>query len=134
MPVSLSNARRNDLSDMAATDIAGRIIVIDATPTTDTQRAYDAMEKLRDRSHTSALTLDQLRRIGRDAGLRETLIDGYRLEARLDTLSDVEDMPALVSMFDADIGSGADSIGVRAWRAPDGVRFHFPVSILAWEA
>jgi SAM-dependent methyltransferase len=111
----------------------GRIVVIDATPSPDTQRAYDAMELLRDPSHASALTLDQLRRIGRGAGLREMLIDGYRLEARLDTLADSEDMPALIAMFDADIASGADRIGVGARHASDGIRFHFPVSIVAWE-
>ncbi|NIJ34778.1 class I SAM-dependent methyltransferase [Sphingomonas oligoaromativorans] len=111
----------------------GRIVVIDATPSAETQQAYDIMERLRDPSHTSALTLDQLRQIGREAGLREMVIDGYRLEARLDTLADVEDMPRLAAMFDADIASGADRIGVGAWHAPDGIRFHFPVSIVAWE-
>lgn len=112
----------------------GRIIVIDATPTPETQQAYDAMELLRDPSHASALTLDQLRATGRQLGLREALIDSYRLEARLDTLADVEDMPALISLFAADIMSGIDGIGVGAWHAPDGIRFLFPVSIIAWEA
>jgi ubiquinone/menaquinone biosynthesis C-methylase UbiE len=111
----------------------GRIVLIDATPSPQTQQAYDAMERLRDPSHTSALTLDQLQQIGRETGLQEKSIDGYRLEARLDTLADSEDMPALIAMFDADIASGADKIGVGAWRALDGIRFHFPVSIIAWE-
>jgi ubiquinone/menaquinone biosynthesis C-methylase UbiE len=111
----------------------GRIVVIDATPSPETQGAYDTMETLRDPSHTSALTLAQLRAIGSGAGLREVLIDGYRLEARLDTLADVADMPALSAMFDADIAGGADRIGVGAWRAADGIRFHFPLSIVAWE-
>lgn len=111
----------------------GRIVVIDATPSAETQNAYDTMETLRDPSHASALTLEQLRAIGHQAGLREVLIDGYRLEARLDTLADVESMAALSAMFDADIASAIDGIGVGAWRAPDGIRFHFPVSIIAWE-
>lgn len=111
----------------------GRIVVIDATPSAETQNAYDKMETLRDPSHASALTLEQLRAIGHEAGLREVLIDGYRLEARLDTLADVESMAALSAMFDADIASSSDGIGVGAWRAPDGIHFHFPVSIIAWE-
>lgn len=111
----------------------GRIVVIDATPSARTQQAYDAMETLRDPSHTSAPTLDQLRALGEAAGLQEVLIDGYRLEARLDTLADAADMPALEAMFDEEIASGADGIGVGAWRAADGIRFHFPVSIVAWE-
>jgi len=112
----------------------GRIIVIDATPTLETQQAYDRMELLRDPSHTSALTLEELRRIGREAGLEEVLVDGYRLEARLDTLADAQNMPALTALFDADIASGRDGIGVGAWHGEDGIRFHFPVSIVAWSA
>jgi SAM-dependent methyltransferase len=111
----------------------GRVVVIDATPSPQAQQAYDAMERLRDPSHTSALTLDALRQMGRDAGLTEAGIDGYRLEAELATLADAKDMPALAAMFDADIQSGADSIGVGAWRSPTGIRFHFPVSIVAWD-
>ncbi|PWB95339.1 class I SAM-dependent methyltransferase [Methylosinus sporium] len=111
----------------------GRIVVIDATPSPETQAAYDAMERLRDPSHTSALTLEQLREIGREAGLREVVVDGYRLEAELSTLADPSDMPALAAMFDADIASGQDRIGVGARRTHAGILFHFPVSIVAWE-
>ena len=111
----------------------GRLVVIDATPSPATRDAYDAMERLRDPSHASALPLDDLRRIGREAGLHEAVIDGYRLAARLDTLSDARDMPALTALFEADIASGEDRIGVGAWRDADGIHFHFPVSIVAWE-
>lgn len=111
----------------------GRIIVIDATPSSETQRAYDEMERLRDPSHTSALTLDELRRIGRAAGLEEVTVDGYRLEAQLDTLADSGDMPALAALFEADIAGGRDRLGVGAWHGSTGIRFYFPVSIVAWD-
>lgn len=110
----------------------GRIVVIDATPTPETREAYDGMERMRDPSHTSALPLEALRGIGRATGLAELLVDGYRLEAQLAPLSDSVDMPALTALFEADIASGQDRIGVGAWRAADGIRFHFPVSIVAW--
>ena len=110
----------------------GRIVVIDATPAPHAQAAYDRMETLRDPTHTSALTLEQLRAIGREAGLSEVLVDSYRLEARLDTLADAQDLPALTQMFDADIAEGNNTIGVGAWRAADGLRFVFPISIIAW--
>jgi SAM-dependent methyltransferase len=110
----------------------GRIVVIDATPSQETQAAYDRMETLRDRSHASALTLDQLRTLGREARLSEQQIDGYRLEALLSTLADAEDISDLTRMLEADIAGGTDRIGVGAWRAPDGIRFHFPISIVAW--
>lgn len=111
----------------------GRVVVIDATPTAETQAAYDRMETQRDPSHASALTLDELRALGRRAGLIERAIDFYRLEALLDTLADAADMTALAALFDADIASGEDRIGVAARRAVDGIRFAFPVSIVAWD-
>lgn len=110
----------------------GRIVVIDATPAPAKQAAFDAMERLRDPSHTSALTQDQLRRLGAEAGLREVVVEELRLEARLATLAEPDDMPALTAMFDADIASGEDRIGVQAWRAEDGIGFFFPVSVIAW--
>jgi ubiquinone/menaquinone biosynthesis C-methylase UbiE len=110
----------------------GRIVVIDATPAPECQAAYDRMETLRDPSHTSALTIGQLRDLGHEAGLEELSIDSYRLEALLATFADPEDMAELNAMFDADIASGKDWIGVGAWRADDGIRFHFPISIVAW--
>lgn len=110
----------------------GRIVVVDATPSPDTQQAYDTMERRRDPSHTSALTLEALRRIGREAGLEEVMIDGYRLETQLTTIADAPDMAALTAMFEADIAGGQDRIGVGARRGPAGILFHFPVSIVAW--
>jgi len=110
----------------------GRIVVIDATPAPESQAAYDMMETLRDPSHTSALTLEQLRNLGRAVGLTELSVDSYRLEGLLAALADADDMEALNAMFDTDIAEGADRIGVQARHAPDGIRFHFPVSIVAW--
>jgi ubiquinone/menaquinone biosynthesis C-methylase UbiE len=110
----------------------GRVVVIDATPTAETQAAYDRMEILRDPSHASALTLEQLRALGQAQGLREVVVDSYQLEARLLTLADAADMDALDALFDADIASGVDQLGVGAWRADDGIHFYFPISIVAW--
>lgn len=111
----------------------GRIVVIDAAPAPECQTAYDRMETLRDPSHTSALTTAQLRGLGEAEGLNELGVESYRLEALLSTLADADDMAALDEMFDADIASGKDWIGVQAWRADDGIRFHFPISIVAWQ-
>lgn len=110
----------------------GKIVVIDATPSPETQAAYDRMETLRDPSHTSALTLEQLRTLGRETGLREDIIDGYALDVKLQTLADPADIAALVAMFDADIRSGENRIGVAARYAEDGICFQFPISIIAW--
>jgi ubiquinone/menaquinone biosynthesis C-methylase UbiE len=111
----------------------GRIVVIDATPTPQTQAAYDRMETLRDPSHTSALTREQLRGIGAKIGLIEDGIDSYDLDARLDTLADAGDMAALTEMFEDDIRGGENRIGVNARREADGIYFQFPITVMGWK-
>jgi ubiquinone/menaquinone biosynthesis C-methylase UbiE len=109
-----------------------RVVVIDATPSAQAQMAYDRMETLRDPSHTSALTVEQLRALGKEAMLVEQAFDSYRLEVRLDTLADAADMTALTAMFEEDIRNGDNRIGVDAHQQVDGIYFAFPVSIIAW--
>jgi SAM-dependent methyltransferase len=110
----------------------GRLVVIDATPSPQSQAAYDRMELLRDPSHTSALTLEQLRTMGQEVGLSEHHIDGYRLEAELNTLADPDDMQKLTQMLDSDIASGQNHTCVAAQRREGGIWIYFPISILAW--
>ncbi|GAA0533896.1 ubiquinone/menaquinone biosynthesis C-methylase UbiE [Rhizomicrobium palustre] len=110
----------------------GRVVVVDATPTTETQLAYDAMETLRDPSHASALTVAQIRHYAKDLGLKEVAYDFHWLEAALEPLADQDRMGALTAVFNADIESGADLIGVKARRTESGIRFSFPISVFAW--
>lgn len=111
----------------------GKLIVIDATPAPECRAAYDRMETLRDPSHTSALTREELRGLGRALGLAEAATDFYRLDARLDTLADARDMAELTALFEADMASGQDGLDVAARRADDGIHFLFPISIVAWQ-
>nr|WP_294914840.1 class I SAM-dependent methyltransferase [uncultured Neokomagataea sp.] len=110
----------------------GRLIVIDATPAPAAQQGYDQAEKLRDASHTSALTLTQLLSLGNDAGLSHILTNQYRLESRLEDQVAPEDWSALKAIFLEDIRCGLDRLGMGAWQAEDGIRFHFPISIVSW--
>jgi hypothetical protein len=110
----------------------GRIVVNDATPRPDAQGLYDRLETLRDRSHASALTLDQLRALGRAAGLEEAVVDGHRLEAELADLADPQDMAALEAMLDADIASGEDRTDLGPRRTNGRLVVRFPISIVAW--
>ena len=110
----------------------GRVIVIDATPAPECQKAYDRAEILRDPSHTSALTLSQLLALGVEEGLSLDATHQYRLESRLQDLVNPEDWPALRSLFAEDIASGQDHLGMGAWAAEDGVHFYFPISIVVW--
>lgn len=110
----------------------GRIIVIDATPAPECQKDYDRAETLRDPSHTSALTLQQLQSLGTEAGLSPVMIHQYRLESRLQDQVAPENWCALKAMFAEDIAGGQDRLGMGAWEDADGIRFYFPVSIVAW--
>lgn len=110
----------------------GRLVVVDATPAPDAQSAYDQAEKLRDVSHTSALTLPQLLSLGDEAGLSHVLTTQYRLEARLDDMVAPEDRRILSAVFAEDIANGQDRLGVGAWNAEDGIHFYFPISIVVW--
>jgi ubiquinone/menaquinone biosynthesis C-methylase UbiE len=110
----------------------GRLVVIDATPSAGTQAAYDRMETIRDPSHASALTLEQVRELGRQAGLVEDCLDEYRLEAQVSSLADEADMPELARVLGEDIASGQDQTGVGAHRKEDGLWILFPVSIVGW--
>ncbi|MGD9538772.1 MAG: class I SAM-dependent methyltransferase [Alphaproteobacteria bacterium] len=110
----------------------GRIAVIDCTPAAEAQDAYNRMERVRDPSHTAALTPGELRALGQQAALEEFAVDGYRLPVLLDSLADAETLPELLSIFEADIAGGEDRLGVGAYRAADGIHFFFPVSIMVW--
>ena len=111
----------------------GRVVVTDVTPSARSQAAYDRMERLRDPSHVCALTIEQLRQLGQGCDLAEVCGDGYRLEVALATVADQSLLPQLTALFDSDIAAGADALGVGARRTESGIRFHFPISILAWE-
>ncbi|MBB3885030.1 class I SAM-dependent methyltransferase, partial [Acetobacter oeni] len=110
----------------------GRVIVIDATPTPECQEGYDRAETLRDPSHTSALTLAQLLSLGTEVELSPVMMHQYRLEACLQDQVAPEDWSALKAMFAEDIAGGQDRLGMGAWEGADGIRFYFPISIVAW--
>ena len=121
--------------EMAARGVldGAEVVPFDATPMPETQAAYDRMETLRDPSHASALTLSQLRTLAADVGgLEEVAHDFHWLDARLESLADADRMAALVAMFEADIAEGRGRMGVQPSLTPDGVRFRFPISIVAW--
>src|SRR5882672_662709 len=57
----------------------GRVVVADSAPAGPKADGFNAMERLRDPSHVRAFTLDQLRAMFLEIGLREPRVDVYRL-------------------------------------------------------
>lgn len=113
----------------------GRMLVIDATPEASKQEAYDAMEKLRDPSHVRALTSTQLIDAGRDAGLSVRATGSYRLQMALEPQLRASsprqgDCERIRALFQQDADSGADNLGMRAWREGDDIAFSYPISVL----
>jgi hypothetical protein len=74
-----------------------------------------------------------LRRLGRDAGLLAMTGDGYRLDVALADVAAPSALPQLAALLEADIAASTNALGVGARHTGEGIRFHFPVSIMAWQ-
>lgn len=113
----------------------GRIVVADAAPPTVKRASYDAFEKRRDPSHTSALTLEELFFFGERAGLGEVVIRSFGVPMTLDSLvdssfPDPSDREVLRQMMTADVGVDAMSFNARI---EGGVcLLTFPIAVLSW--
>ena len=64
----------------------GRVVVIDATPTSDRVDMYNYVEKLRDPSHVKALTFAELQKMFKEIGLTIINTDSYGVEMELERL------------------------------------------------
>jgi hypothetical protein len=113
----------------------GRVVVYDVYATTAEQSAeYDRLERLRDPSHVHALRLDELRALGRDAGLAEVGEAFARLPMGLEQLLAASfPVPGgadqIRQAFAADAGRDLLGLGIR--EEGGGLQFAFPVIVLA---
>lgn len=64
----------------------GKVIVIDVTPDSDKNATYNHVEKLRDCSHVTALTLAELQNMMKKVGLVNLKVEYHDLEMKLDEL------------------------------------------------
>jgi hypothetical protein len=63
----------------------GWVCVIDIAPAEDKAEAFNRFEKLRDPSHTRALSIPELKDLGREAGLKNISLDFCGLERDLES-------------------------------------------------
>ncbi len=113
----------------------GRVIVIDVAPEPAKRAAYDFTEKLRDPSHTRALTLDELTRLGSQAGCSRPEIRLYGLTMNLDELLESSfpepgNRQELYRRFEADLGR--DQLGYGVQRLGGTTQIRFPTAALMW--
>ena len=114
----------------------GRIAVADVTPEPEKRDAFDRMDRLRDPSHTRALTLPELKALGTAEGLTLLRVADYRLDTGLDELlansfppeGNADKMRAMVR---GDIGVNA--LSIDAYLKDGAVHFTFPVSVVVWQ-
>ena len=114
----------------------GRVVVADVAASDDPARAeaFNRMERLRDPSHTRALTLAEWRRLFADAGLpapRETYYDVRgELEGLLATSFPAPgDLPVIRKMFADSLAD--DGLGMKTRRKDDRILLSYPIAILA---
>lgn len=114
----------------------GRVAVADVTPDADKRAAYDELEKLRDPSHTSALTVDELEALGRDAGLKLLRVTDYRIDNTVDALLGSSfPLEGNADRFRKRVREdvGVNRLSINAYEREGELRFGFPVSIIVWE-
>lgn len=112
----------------------GKILVIDVTPDEDKRDAYDYVEKLRDSSHTKALTFCELKKMMEDIGLTDIKTEHHDLEMNLknilqSSLPNPDNIDEINYLFNEDLTK--NNLGMRSHRINDKIYFYFPISMIA---
>lgn len=115
----------------------GTIVVADVAPSEAAQDSFNRWERLRDPSHTRGLTLAEMKQLGEDAGLKMDRCGHFDLAMDLDDLllgsfPKPGDEKRLRDLFDDDLRSGLNRIGLAARKEDGSLRLSFPVVVLAW--
>ena len=111
----------------------GKILVTDVTPDFDKKNAYNHVEKLRDPSHTEALTAEELRQMMESIECINIRIKHHDLEMDLETILQSSfpkpgDKDRIVQLFEQDLAR--DHLGMRSYLKNDKIHFYFPVSMI----
>ncbi len=115
----------------------GTIMVMDVAPETSKRAAYDELEKLRDPSHTSALTESEFLDLGEQLGLRHERTMSYALKADLEKLLAASFPPdgnsdLIRQRLQEDIRAGTDRCGILPQMEDGRMVFYFPVKAFVW--
>lgn len=115
----------------------GRIGVIDLTPAAEKAPAFDAIETLRDPSHTHALTAAELRMMGRDLGLEEIAVQARRTAMPIEpVLAASRPPPGMLErlrlLYAQDAAAGSDALGMSACLKDGAVWATYPTTLIVW--
>ncbi|HYE89721.1 MAG TPA: methyltransferase domain-containing protein [Terriglobales bacterium] len=112
----------------------GTVLVIDAAPAPEKAAAFNAMEVVRDPSHTRAMPEDELAALFPAAGLPAPRVTRYRLESDMERLIGASfpkpgDDETLRRIFRRSLAN--DDLGMQTRQAGDRIILGYPVAVLA---
>ncbi len=112
----------------------GRVVVADSAPEAAKADAFNAMERMRDPSHTRALPVEDMRELFREAGLPAAQVERTRLDLSLDEFLSRSypregDEARIRAMFEDALED--DAMDVQPRREQGKIRFSVPVAIVA---
>jgi len=112
----------------------GRVVVADSAPAAGKAAAFNAMEKMRDPSHTRALPAEEMTALFVEAGLLEPVVERTRLGLEVEEFLSRSypregDAARIRAMFEGALTN--DAMDVKPQRAGGTIRFSVPVAIVA---
>jgi SAM-dependent methyltransferase len=115
----------------------GIVVVADVAPNANAQDRFNQWEILRDPSHTRGLTEMEQESLGEKAGLEFLRKANFKMPMDLEDLLASSfprpgDADKIRALFDDDLQSRKENLGVSAWRDQDRVKFNYPIAIFAW--
>jgi ubiquinone/menaquinone biosynthesis C-methylase UbiE len=115
---------------------AGRVMVADVILPPEKAGAYNHMERLRDPSHTRALTYPEMAEIVGASGLTNIKTGYYKVEMELEkqlraSFPNPGDADRIRRLFEADLG--VDDLGVGAHRQGTEIHFAYPILVVVGE-
>jgi ubiquinone/menaquinone biosynthesis C-methylase UbiE len=115
----------------------GIVLVADVAPCPDAQDRFNHWEVLRDPSHTRALTELEIDAVGKNAGLQLIRQANFRMQMNLEDLlgssfPKAGNADKIRELFENDIRSETDTLGVSASRENNVVKLTYPIAIFAW--
>jgi ubiquinone/menaquinone biosynthesis C-methylase UbiE len=113
----------------------GAIVLLDAAPPADRRDAYDAFERARDPSHTTALTVEELLALGEAHHLGPAFVERFRLPMTASALL-AHAYPESATREDLRRrlvdDAGRDRLGFNAGLDGDDIAISFPLAAIAW--
>jgi len=111
----------------------GKVMVVDFAPSPEKVDAYNYVEKLRDPSHTRALTLAEFQDMAVSVGLHIIKTEFYQLEMKLEkqlqaSFPNLGDADKIRQLFREDLGH--DRLGMGAHLVGKEIHFAYPTAII----